>query len=143
MGEGLYRVEGGHTVYVEPFDGLGEGGDEGRAQAWESLIEDLAGCVTRHWGRPERERCRDGAVVVLVSGIYELTLHEDAYARVHVTVLVREGLDEDIERTARAMLHGVAGLVFRRLAELYPLRRRTSAWTSAPYNPGAQEVPMP
>lgn len=143
MGEGLYRTEGGPTVYVEPFEDLAEGEDDARTLAWDRLLEDLAACVTRHWGLPERERCRDRAVVALESGVYELTLHEDSYGRVHVSVLVREGLDEAIEITARSMLRGLAGLVFRRLAERYPLRRRTSAWTSAPYDPRVEEVAMP
>lgn len=148
MGEGLYRTEGGHTVYVEPFEAIAEGDDDARTLAWDRLHEDLRVCVTRHWRAPERERWRDRAVVVMESMVYELTLHEDSYARVHVSVLVRQDLDDNTEATARAMIGGLdrpgfARFFFRRLAEHYALRRRTTAWTSVPYDPRQQEAPPP
>lgn len=142
MGEGLYHARGGYTVYVEPFEDAGDDPVE-RDEAMERLMEAVRASLTRHWRSVEPARCRDRAAVVMASMVFELTLHHDSYERVHVSVVVREDLDEDTEATARAMLAGVARFVFRRLAARYPLRRRTSAWTSTSYDPREREAAPP
>jgi hypothetical protein len=130
MGEGLYRHRDGRTVYCEPYDDL----DPADALAWRDASSDVeeivASCLSNAWDRVPRAWKRGGERVLLRNGLHEVWLHEDSYARLHVTFGVRSDLDET-DALARAVLTDRAEAFFDRLSLHYELRVRTSAWTSA------------
>lgn len=130
MGEGLYRHPEGRTVYVEPFDGLGPDDHLAWQDAWFDLGEAIATCLSDAWVRVPRRWKRTGERIAMRNGLHEIWLHEDSYARVHVTFGVRSDLD-DTEALARATMPDRAEAFFDRLALRYDLRVRTTAWTSA------------
>ena len=130
MGEGLYRHPYGRTVYVEAFDGLDPDDHFALQDARLDLGGALAACLSDTWERVQRCWKREGERIVMRNGLHEVWLHEDSYARVHVTFGIRSNLD-DTEALARATMPGRAEAFFDRLALHHDLRVRTSAWTSA------------
>ena len=130
MGEGLYRHPDGRTVYVERFDGVDPDDPLAWQDAWFDLGEAIAACLSDAWDRVPRRWKRTGERIAIQGGLHEVWLHEDSYARVHVTFGIRSDLD-DTEALARATMPDRAEAFFDRLALYYDLRVRTSAWTSA------------
>ena len=130
MGEGLYRHPDGRTVYVEPFDGLDPDDHLAWQDAWFDLGEAIAACLSDAWECVPRRWKRTGERIAMRNGLHDVWLHEDSYARVHVTFGIRNDLD-DTEALARATIPDRAEAFFDRLALHYDLRVRTTAWTSA------------
>ena len=130
MGEGLYRHSDGRTVYVELFDGLDPNDHLAWQDAWLDLGEAIAACLSDAWEHVARRWKRSGERIAMRNGLHEVWLHEDSYARVHVTFGVRGDLD-DTEALARATMPVRAEAFFDRLSAHHDLRVRTSAWTSA------------
>jgi hypothetical protein len=140
MGEGLYWRRDGRTAYVEPFDDLDSEDHLHWRDAWFGLGEAIASCLSDAWERVPRRWKRTGERIVLRNGLHEVWLHEDSYARVHVTFGIRSDLG-DTDALARATMPDRAEAFFDRLALHYDLRVRTSAWTSATRM--ARRVPSP
>ena len=138
MGEGLYYDPDGVTVFAEPTDHLESDDDIARVFAWRDFVDAAIGALSARWRRAG-SLWRHGAAVLAKSGLHLLTLYEDSYARAHLTIAVRSDLDPPLEALARAGLDRVAVPVFARVAERYPLHRRTCAWTSAPWTPPVRE----
>jgi hypothetical protein len=146
MGEGLYVDRGGLTVFCDPLDGC-ERDDFASETRWRSELETLwddftleltQSCIAPPWRRLEADRWlpwphRDVRVLA-ESGLHQLTLFQDSYARAHVTVRVRDDL-ETVRALAERALDASARRVFRRLAKVHPLRVRDTAWTSRHYDP--------
>ena len=130
MGEGLYRHPDGRTVYVEPFDGLDPDDHFAWQDAWFDLGEAIAASLSDAWERVPRRWKRTGERIAMRNGLHEVWLHEDSYARVHVTFGIRGDLD-NTEALARATMPDRAEAFFDRLSAHYDLRVRTSAWTGA------------
>ncbi|UWQ19797.1 hypothetical protein [Jannaschia sp. M317] len=130
MGEGLYWSRAGRTVYVEPFDYFDPDDHVLWRDAWSDLGETIASCLSDAWEHLPRCWKRSGERVVMRNGLHEVWLHEDSYARVHVTFGVRCDLYET-DALALATMPDRAEAFFDRLALHYELRVRTSAWTSA------------
>ena len=130
MGEGLYHHRDGRTVYVEPFDGIDSEDHHLWLEAWLDLGEAIASCLSDAWERVPRRWKRSGERVAMRNGLHEVWLHEDSYARIHVTFGLRSDLHETYA-LACATMPGRAEAFFDRLSRHYDLRVRTSAWTSA------------
>ena len=131
MGEGVYHHPDGRTVYVEPFDGLDPDDHLVWQDAWFDLGEAIAACLSDAWERVPRRWKRSGERIAMRNGLHAIWLHEDSYARVHVTFGIMSDL-YDTEALARSTMPGRAEAFFDRLARHYDLRVRTTAWTSAP-----------
>lgn len=146
MGEGLYHDRDGLTVFCDPLDGC-ERTDFASEARWRSELQALwddftlaltQDCLAPPWRRLDADRWlpwphRDVRVLA-ESGLHQLTLHQDSYARAHVTVRVRDDLEATRPLASHA-LDAAARRVFRRLAEVHPLRVRDTAWTSRAYEP--------
>lgn len=134
MGEGLYWDADGVTVFAELTGDLDPDDVIEREIAWRDFVATARAAVSARWRRAGA-LWRHGAAVLAQSGLHLLTLYEDSYARAHLTVAMRSDLEPPLEALARAGLHRVAVPVFARVARRYPLRTRTTAWTSAPWSP--------
>ena len=132
MGEGLYWNSCGRTAYAEPCD---DDLDPEDVDLWEwaygDLVATIRASLSAAWW-PVSNGWRDrSSRIVARNGLHEVWLTGDSYNRVHVTFGVREYLDET-EALARHSLDDRAGAFFDALQGVYPLRVRTTAWTSAP-----------
>ena len=133
MGEGLFWRRDAVTAYAEPYDHLSSDDahpdDYSEAfQNFEARIRQAAGpsywSVEREWG-PDQDR------IILRNGLFEITLFEDSYARVHVSLAISSHVDDRPEENfARYRLASCANGFFDRLQETDPLRVRACAWTS-------------
>ena len=132
MGEGLYWSREGRTAYVEPYDDDLDPEDvDLRTWAYDDLVATVRASVSSAWWPVEREWRERSSRVVARNGLHEIWLTGDSYDRIHVTFGVRADLDET-EALARHGLEDRAEAFFDALQESYPLRVRTTAWTSAP-----------
>ena len=137
MGAGLYHDPEGITVYAEPFDHIAVDDEDAQGavdDTFEIFMEEIFENLSGSWFEVDRWRNRV-AHVVAANGLFELSLHQDDYCRVHLTVSPRTDLDPRLEGLAKGRLHSVAHAFFGRIGKAYPLRVRTSAWTSAAYKP--------
>lgn len=135
MGEGHHRPREAITRICHPFDGLDLADEILRAEVW----HDFVGLV-RHAGGPRMEPVerawRDrSARIVGRSGLHEITLYENSYAAVYVSVWPRDDLDARRQALALAQRDRTAEGIFRRISEIHDLRIATSAWTSAKWLP--------
>jgi hypothetical protein len=133
MGEGLFWRRGAVTCYAEPYEHLSM--NTNCQDDWDEAYQDFEGRVRQAAGPSfyeiGREWGTDGDRVVLRNGLFEITLYQDSYARIHVTYAVSklvDGLPE--ENFAGARLTSCAKGFFDRLQETDELRVRNTAWTS-------------
>ena len=151
MGEGLYHDHRGRTVFCDPLDGCERDyfASEARWRSelqslWNGFVLELSASVAPPWRLVDVDRWlpwphRDVRVLA-ESGFHQLTIHQDSYARAHVTVRVRDDL-EAMRALAERGLDVAARRVFARLAATRPLRVRSTAWTSRPYDPVVGKAP--
>jgi hypothetical protein len=137
MGEGLYHDRAGVTAYAEPYDTAARGDDEIDGAAWDDFVAHAIALLPPSWSvqMPMRDRWKGRARVLARNGLDVLTLYEDSYGRGHLTIAIRTDRDASLEALAQAQLAATAGRFFDALHRDYPLRVRTTAWTSAPYQP--------
>ena len=132
MGEGLYWSRDGRTAYAEPYDDdLDPEDDDVWTWAYHDLVATVRASLSSAWSPVEREWRERSSRIVARNGLHEVWLTGDSYNRVHVTFGVRQDLDE-ADALARHSLDARAETFFDTLCQVYPLRVRTSAWTSAP-----------
>ena len=150
MGEGLYHDRDGRTVFCDPLDGCERDhfASEARWRAelqslWDDFVLELSASVAPPWRLVDVDRWlpwpHHDVRVLGESGFHQLTLHQDSYARAHVTVRVRDDL-EATRALADRGLDVAARRVFTRLAATRPLRVGSTAWTSRPYDPAMKEA---
>lgn len=132
MGEGLYWSRDGRTAYAEPYDDDLDPEDVDLSKwAYNDLVATVRASLSTAWWPVEREWRDNSSRIVARNGLHEVWLTGDSYNRVHVTFGVRQTLDET-EALAWHSLDARAEAFFDALQKAYPLRVRTSAWTSAP-----------
>lgn len=135
MGEGLYWSGDGRTAYAKPYDDDLDPEDvDLRDWAYDDLVATVRASLSTTWWPVERPWRDRSSRIVAQGGLHEIWLTDDSYARVHVTFGVRQDLDET-EALAWHSLDGRAEAFFDALGQIYPLRVRTTAWTSAPRAP--------
>jgi hypothetical protein len=138
MGEGLYHDPDGRTVYAEPYDHLDEDADDlDRVQAWQDFHGRVIDILGDRWSGVGHWSHNRGVLVVAQSGLHGASLHEDSYARVHLTIAPRDDLEPPLAALSAARLDAVARRVFDMLAQHWALRVRACAWTSRPYQPAS------
>ncbi len=130
MGEGLYRSNDGRTAYAEPYDDLDLADPDLWGMAYDDLVATIQSVLSDAWGPVEREWRGNKDRIVARNNLHEIWLTGDSYDRVHVTFGVRADLD-GTDGLARSLVDDRAEAFFDRLQMTYPLRVRTSAWTSA------------
>ena len=133
MGEGLFWRRDAVTAYAEPYEHLAS--DEAHQddfdeayQEFEARVRQAAGpsywSVEKEWGRGKDR-------VILRNGLFEITVFEDSYARIHVSFAISSDVDGlPQENFASARMRSCAKAFFDRLQETDPLRVRTCVWTS-------------
>ncbi|PZX14240.1 hypothetical protein LX81_03039 [Palleronia aestuarii] len=131
MGEGLYWSRDGRTAYAEPFEDLDPQDGCLWRDAWDDLVLAIRSNLGSTWHPVGGDFRGHGENIVARNGLHEVWLYEDSYARVHVTFGVRADLDVT-DALARSLIDDRAEAFFDALQRTYPLRVRTSAWTSAP-----------
>lgn len=129
MGEGLYRSDDGRTAYAEPYEGLDLAHPDLWGMAYDDLVATIRGLLSDVWEPVEREWRGRNDRIVARNRLHEIWLTGDSYDRIHVTYGARQHLDAT-DGLARSLVDDRAEAFFDRLQMSYPLRVRTSAWTS-------------
>lgn len=130
MGEGVYHDRHGRTRLVSNEDWVHEG-EENTSMEYALLVEAIREALTdAFW--PCREWLHDhrGVAIVAKSKLFCIDVHEDSYGTIAITVRPRTDLEPSLEALAGIHLDRMASAVFIKLAERYPLRIRTSGWTT-------------
>lgn len=129
---------GAVTRQCDPFDAIDPADDLARRDAWDAFVANLRGTLSEAWHPVTRAwRCRNARILAR-SGLHEVTVYENSYGTVFVTLWSRDDLDHGCEALARATLARTAEGIFARLSHLHDLRIATSAWTSARWVPLAK-----
>ena len=140
MGEGNYQPQGAVTRHCDPYDGIDCEDEDARWDAWSDLIAQV-----RHAGGPRAEPVarvwRDRkAMIVAQTGLHDITLYENSYGTVFVTVWPRRYLDMPSDTLAEASLDRVSEAIFRRLNLVFDLWIATTPWTSARWTPARRRA---
>ena len=130
MGEGLYHSRDGRTAYAEPYEGLDPEDHDLCGFAYDDLVATIRAQLTATWWQVDREWRDRSSRIIARNRLHEIWLTGDSYARIHITFGVRDDLYET-DALARSLVNDRAELFFDRLQMTYPLRVRTSPWTSA------------
>lgn len=130
MGEGLYSSNDGCTAYAEPYDGLDFGDTDILGSAYDELVATIRNLLSDAWWPVDREWRDRKDRIVARNDLHEIWLTGDSYDRIHITFGVRRHLD-GTEALARHLMSERAETFFDRLQMTYPLRVRTTPWTSA------------
>jgi hypothetical protein len=141
MGEGLYWDPDGVTVYAEPYEHAAPCDEDADAWAfvWDDFLQDVLSILPASWSAVAWA-WKHKARILAMNGLHVLTVYEDSYNRAHLTIAVRTDLDPPREALAKAQVATAARRFFDRLHRSYPLRVRTSPWTSAAYAPGRERI---
>jgi hypothetical protein len=139
MGEGLYHDPDGVTAYAEPYETAALRDGEIGGAAWEDFVAHAVALLPPSWSvrMAMQDRWKGRACVLARNGLHVLTLYEDSYGRGHLTIPIRTDRDASLEALAKAQLQRTAERFFDALHRDYPLRVRTTAWTSAPFHPAS------
>ncbi|MDO5757319.1 MAG: hypothetical protein Q4P24_07360 [Rhodobacterales bacterium] len=130
MGEGLYHSRDGRTAYAEPFKGLDPEDRDLLDWAYDDLVATIRAQLTATWEPVERAWRDRSSRIIARNRLHEIWLTGDSYGRIHITFGVRSDLYET-DALARSLVDDRAEVFFDRLQMSYPLRVRTSPWTSA------------
>jgi hypothetical protein len=150
MGRGNWfpgnRLEDCRVVYVDYNDPEEDQDDSDLSLfRWNDLRDEIARClpksftmIDRHNDLPHHLRTgnRDDSPLAY-NGLFTLWCDgqgDDFHLGIGFTV------NEDAPSFAASRLDGMADRFFGKLHEMYELRVRTSAWTSAPYKPVTHEA---
>jgi hypothetical protein len=140
MGEGLYHDPDGVTAYAEPFDHAAPNDhDDDWGFVWQDFEADVLAVLPASWSRVTRA-WKHRARILAQNGLHVLTVYEDSYNRAHLTIAARNDLDASREALAKAQVTPAARRFFDTLHSSYPLRVRTSPWTSAAYTPSHERM---
>ncbi|MEM1298081.1 MAG: hypothetical protein AAGH68_02290 [Pseudomonadota bacterium] len=139
MGEGNFRPKGAVTRQCHPFDEIDRADPVAANDAWNAFIDLIGTCLSDRWCSVERawKRCGSGphARIIAQSGLHEVTVYENSYACVFVSLWARHDLDPRSHALAEAQRARIAEAFFRRLSCHLDLFIATSAWTSAIWVP--------
>jgi hypothetical protein len=143
MGEGLYHDPDGVTAYAEPYEHAApddhDDDDDDWGFVWEDFITHVLAVLPASWS-PLAWAWKNRARILARNGLHVLTVFEDSYNRAHLTIAVRADLEASREALAKAQLRAASARFFDALHLTYPLRVRTSPWTSAAYTPGHERM---
>jgi hypothetical protein len=141
MGEGLYCDPDGVTAYAEPYEHAApyDHDDDDWGFVWDDFVTHVLALLPASWSRVAWA-WKGRARILARNGLHVLTVFEDSYNRAHLTIAVRCDLDASREALGKAQLRATSGRFFDALHRTYPLRVRTSPWTSAAYTPGHERM---
>ena len=140
MGEGNYRPQGAVTRQCHPYDDIDASDADMRSDAWFHLVEQVRDAAGRSASPVERDWRDRNARVVARTGLHDITLYENSYGTVFISVWPRRDLDVSTETLATASLDRVSEAFFRRLSLVFDLYIATTAWTSARWVPAQRRA---
>jgi hypothetical protein len=157
MGAGNYYLENAFTVYVDHEEIYGEWNAE--AEEFKGIVSDcdysfyfrefintIRNLLPVWFNACEGYRPDGRGLIIAESQFYRVSVVDwEGYFAVNVELIDQSCYEDDAEQSALIekakdlhLYH--AEKVFGSLAELYPLRVRTSAWTSGLYQPQRAKV---
>lgn len=147
MGIGLFYDQEGLTVICEPFECLDPESPDAQWQydsAWQDFVREVRASLPGSWETDflHADHCRAGSEIAF-NGLYSLFVKEceSGNGLVFITIRARECVKDDyfngdantlnlaISNMHKAMNRIVASIK----ANIGPVRRRTSAWTSGDF----------
>lgn len=152
MGVGNYYLENAHTVYVDHEEIYGEWDPEtgdfkgivsdcDYSFYFREFINTIRNLLPVWYNACEGYRPDGRGLILAESQFYRVSVVDwEGYFAVNVELIDQGCFEDDAVQSAliekaKDLHQNHAEIVFGALAELYPLRVRTSAWTSGAYHP--------